>query len=351
MDGFFRKKYEFVCDCLSLRSTGLKVQATMAEEILKEIRRKNCLNRRLRPFSDSGYVYFPLDREIPHLREMQGEFEFEERNNEGIRDILEMILGERGRRIGWQRIGDALIFNAGSGISEKVCEAICSEIEIGQIYEIQGKIGGESRKPEIRLIYGNAHETSYRENGVNFILNPMSVMLSKGNIVERGIPYPELKSPRRVLDMFSGIGYFSLPLGRKFTLETMTCVDINNDALGYLKKSYEASGFKFELILENRDCRDISTGEKFDTIIMGNFKSLNYLPHALSHADDQCSIILHHLEPSDSISRADYEIMRKCSHLGYSAGVIDSHMVKSYSPHMWHISTLINVRRKAFDKI
>ena len=210
---------------------------------------------------------------------------------------------------------------------------------------------GESRKPEIRLIYGNAHETSYRENGVNFILNPMSVMLSKGNIVERGIPYPELKSPRRVLDMFSGIGYFSLPLGRKFTLETMTCVDINNDALGYLKKSYEASGFKFELILENRDCRDISTGEKFDTIIMGNFKSLNYLPHALSHADDQCSIILHHLEPSDSISRADYEIMRKCSHLGYSAGVIDSHMVKSYSPHMWHISTLINVRRKAFDKI
>ncbi|MGP6239773.1 class I SAM-dependent methyltransferase [Cuniculiplasma sp. SKW4] len=329
-----------------MRSPGIKVPVAEAETALKQIIRERAINKNLRSFSDENYVYFPLSRNIYINNGVNGEFDFDLKNITGIREILKNTMGRDGEKIGWQRIGDALIFNHNTNIPEKACELLNERLGFRQIYEIQGPVIGESRKPEIKILYGEPHDTKYRENGVTFVLNPNKVMLSKGNIVERGIPYSKLISPREVLDMFSGIGYFSLPLGKRFPIVSMTCVDINSTALEYLKKSYQETGLKFPLNLINSDCRNINTDKKFDTIIMGNFKSVNYLPQALSHGKEEFNLIIHHIESSDTIQTADYELMKKCVNLGYLASVIDTHIVKSYAPHMWHLSTLIFLRRK-----
>ncbi len=331
-----------------MKSIAIRVRREESEKILRIISRYDILRKDLKAFERDGYVHFPVIKNIPELEMYMTESDFQERPEKGIREILVRELGEKGMDIGWQRIGDAVIFNAGSGINEDICREICQRTGAGQIYEIDGKIEGDIRKPELIPIYGNPHDTIYRENGVNFVLNPSRVMLSKGNISERGIPYFNLIRPENVLDMFSGIGYFSLPLGRKFQIRSMTCIDLNPISLEYLKKSYEKSNFTFDLTLRNMDCRNFSSDEKFDFILMGNFKSFNYLPHALKHSSSSADIVLHHLESSDSMVSSLYEILRKCKLPGYRAWIRDSHRVKSYAPHMWHISTLIHVERKRY---
>lgn len=329
-----------------MRSPGIKVPLAEAENALRQIIRERAIDKNLRSFSDDDYVYFPLTKNLYIKNAVNGEFDFDYRNITGIREILKNTMGVKGEKIGWQRIGDALIFNQDANVPEETCKLLNEKLGIEQIYEIQGPVIGESRIPEIKILYGEPHDTKYRENGITFVLNPNKVMLSKGNIVERGIPYSKLISPRDVLDMFSGIGYFSLPLGKRFPIVSMTCVDINPIALEYLKKSYQETGLKFPLTLINSDCRNIHTDQKFDTIIMGNFKSVNYLPQALSHGKEEFNLIIHHIESSDTIETSDYELMKKCVNLGYLASVIDTHIVKSYAPHMWHLSTLLFLKRK-----
>ncbi|MDP3066294.1 MAG: class I SAM-dependent methyltransferase family protein, partial [Methanobacteriaceae archaeon] len=75
-----------------------------------------------------------------------------------------------------------------------------------------GYIEGSQRKPNVKMIWGTGTETIHKENKCLFKIDVSQVMWSKGNSTERMRMAEIAEEGEIVVDMFAGIGYFSIPL-------------------------------------------------------------------------------------------------------------------------------------------
>ena len=131
-------------------------------------------------------------------------------------------------------------------------EAIPAKARIGQVVlEFDSKIrsvlrrtapiSGPFRQPAVELIAGDAHtETAFRENRCTFHLDPMKVMFSIGNKAERA-RMSQLGAGELVIDMFAGIGQFSIPMAVHAHPRLVHAIEWNPDAFHYLQQNIEAN--------------------------------------------------------------------------------------------------------------
>src|SRR3972149_7744046 len=99
-------------------------------------------------------------------------------------------------------------------------------------------IEGETRKPKIEILAGckehDSTQTIMKEHGCQFLLDVSKVMWSKGNKSERERMMQLAKGNETVVDMFAGIGYFSIFLAKK--AKKVFALEINPQAVEYLQK-------------------------------------------------------------------------------------------------------------------
>jgi len=326
-----------------LKNLAMEVEEKDAESFIKKAKREGKLIRNLRSLKENGKVIIPVRERVQFQNAILCERDFSRKEDFTIPDVISSIIEDGSQRIRWQRMGTTVVFSRDYDKLETISRVLVEKSIATQVYVRDGKIEGEIRKPKLRLIAGKPGDTMYLENGVTFITSPARLMMSKGNIVERGLPSIRKINPRAVLDMFAGIGYFSLPIAKLESVENVTAIDLNKEALEYLEKSAAYNGVKDRIITRNMDCRLFITEEKYDLVVMGNFKSKIYLPAGLSHVSKNGFILLHHLELTGNIKNSVYDIMKSARYLGYLLMPLDSHIVKSYSPHVWHISSLFQV--------
>ena len=94
------------------------------------------------------------------------------------------------------------------------------------------------REPNVKIIYGNKKtETIHIENGIRYKLDPQKVMFSSGNMDER-IRMAKISNPKEtVVDLFAGIGYFTLPMAVYSKPKKIFACEINPVAYDYLCKN------------------------------------------------------------------------------------------------------------------
>ncbi|MGP6294457.1 methyltransferase domain-containing protein [Caldiplasma sukawensis] len=257
--------------------------------------------------------------------------------------FLKSTLNEKDYKKGWHKIGDAIIFPENFKNSLEIGDNIVKTGLAGQVYVKLEKIEGRERKPSLLLIGGNPHITYYKENGIYYAINPTKVMISKGNINERAYPTKKLEKITSILDLFSGIGYFTFPLLKKFSDAKATCVDINAEALKFLKLGAEKNGFAKRVSIKCQDARKYKGPDIYDLILMGNFKSMNYLHSAIKNSREGTMINLHVLSDTGGIQGLTDQIFLRFREMGALIDIMDFHKVKSYSPHMWHYSIIIEI--------
>lgn len=83
------------------------------------------------------------------------------------------------------------------------------------------------REPSLEIIYGDETETIHKENGCLFNLDLSKVMWAKGNNNERLRIAKLVEDGEVVVDMFAGIGYFSIPIGVHSNAEKIYSIEIN----------------------------------------------------------------------------------------------------------------------------
>jgi tRNA wybutosine-synthesizing protein 2 len=142
--------------------------------------------------------------------------------------------------MGFQQIGDIAIFNKNIDKSQAL-EFMSKFSRIRTVCLRTGTIKGQLRKPRVKVIATNETnkskitETIHKESGIFYKLDARKVMFAKGNINERHRLVKEAKKNEIVLDMFAGIGYFSLPLAKK--VKKVYSIELNPDSFYFLNEN------------------------------------------------------------------------------------------------------------------
>lgn len=327
------------CACVS-------VPKEEAERIIKDAIRNDRVRKDLQIRQEGEYVIIPMkegaDGFYPDA--FTSEFEFRKTEHANL-NTVEAILGQR-INVGWERLGRAIIFNQNFPGIEEIAKKIVSMAIADQVYVNEKRIISESRKPMIKLLSGVSGDVIIRENGVRYVMDPSKLMFSKGNVTERGIKHLKNNRYRDILDMFAGIGYFTLPLAVRESVRQITAIDINETALMFLARAGELNNVQSKIHVKHSDCRIFNADILFDLVIMGNFKSLEYMVHGLRNVKDGGDIVFHHLEESSNIRVSVEHTMQRGKRMGYNLSMRNSHIVKSYSPHLWHLSSTFIVHRR-----
>ena len=233
----------------------------------------------------------------------------------------------------YKKIGDILILD--NNYSGNDFEGLSKKHNVKTIMKIN-HIQGTKREPVCEILYGSETETVHKENGCLFKLDLAKVMWSKGNNNERLRVAKLVGDGETVIDMFAGIGYFSIPIGVHSNAEKVYAIEINPNSHHYLCENIKLNKLDNVAPILG-DCKNETPNFKADRIVMGYVKTTHhYLKVAIDSLKEGGILHYHETVPEKLIDT------RPVSRIIAQAGNRDVELlkvnkIKKYSPGVWHV--------------
>jgi len=207
---------------------------------------------------------------------------------------------------------------------------------------LQKGVSGEFRLPKVEILAGNKNtKTIHRELNCTFKLDASKIMWSKGNHFERQRMLQIVRPNEIVVDMFAGIGYWSVILSKHAKARWIICLEKNPKSFNYLIENISLNKLQNITAIET-DCRNFSTTMKADRIIMGYFPgTLNFLPYALNISKKGTIIHFHEIAKN-------HESLKKAILKHKSLKITNIRQVKEYSPSKRHFVFDLEVKHTKF---
>ncbi len=251
----------------------------------------------------------------------------------------------------WNKIGDILILRIDKNLykyKKKIAEIYARVLKCRSVLEETGGIYGTYRKPKVRCIYGDRNtETIHKEHSIRYKLDPMKIMFSPGNMYERMRMSKEIKDGEIVVDLFAGIGYFTIPIAVYSNVDSIYACEINPDAFDYLRQNISLNHVTDIVNPILGDNRKVTPKGVADRVIMGYIKdTYRYLPVAFSALRDGKGVINYHeICPEEIFPDGIINRIKKISKIfDKDINVIKYRVVKSYAPHVNHVVVDVEVR-------
>ena len=190
--------------------------------------------------------------------------------------------------------------------------------------------------PVYKILYGSETETVNKENGCLFKLDLAKVMWSKGNNNERLRIAKLVEDDETVMDMFAGIGYFSIPIGVHANAREVISIEINPNSYHYLCENIKLN--KVDNITPILgDCKNVAANFKADRILMGYVKTTHhYLRAAIDSLNKGGILHYHETVPEKLIRTRPIERIISQSD-GRDVELLKINKIKKYSPGVWHV--------------
>ncbi|NVM34533.1 MAG: class I SAM-dependent methyltransferase family protein [Candidatus Lokiarchaeota archaeon] len=251
---------------------------------------------------------------------------------------------------GFQTLGKIIILKLNPKLYEKKKEigGACLELfpKIKSIYLNRGRIIGSFREPEkIELIVGeNNPIVEHKEHDVIYRFDITKIMFSKGNLYERKYLTTLVKSGEVIVDMFAGMGYFSLPIAKHSTVERIYSIELNPESYKCLEENIKLNHLEQKIVPIKGDCKVevvklSKSGIRADRIIMGVFPApKDYIKEALSLVKDEGTMFHYEgvIEKDDFIILFN-EFNEISIKVGYKCELKSHRTVKSYGPNLFHV--------------
>ncbi len=243
----------------------------------------------------------------------------------------------------YQIIGDILLLKLSkikilkqkkqiAAASQKLLPYIKTVCEIKQV-------SGEFRKPKLKILLGKTTETIHKENGIFYKIDVSKIMFSKGNLLERKRLLEKIKPGEIIVDMFAGIGYFSLNLAKYTNTEKIYSIEKNKTAFDYLVENVRLNKIKnIEPIYG--DCRKTKIPHKADRVLMGYFPGTDkFLPSAFGFLKDRGIIVYHNIFSKKELWDKPLKNLEKSAkENGFRLDkVLEKKIVKDYAPNVYHV--------------
>jgi len=316
----------------------LKVSKENGEKILQKLKDQGYLDPHRSIREEGDELIFPV-KEEGNTSETDPEFREEKMSPyQRIKDKIDLpefkvnLLPDN-----WEMIGDVLLIKLPDELlehKENIAE-VYSKVLNAKTVMLQGSIEGMEREPIVEKIYGDETETVHIENGVKFKIDTSFLMFSSGNIDERIRMAEEIEEGEVVVDMFAGIGYFSLPMALHGDPKKVYSLEINPTAFRYLEQNISLNGVEDIVEAWHGDNRDFSFVGA-DRVVMGYLhQTQKYLGKALEFLDGS-GVIHYHTRTLDRRYPEDVKEELK-ENISENFEITNIKKIKSYAPHVFHV--------------
>ena len=230
--------------------------------------------------------------------------------------------------------------------------AIASALKVKRVGKI-GEIVGEKRESTVELLHGEDDWVVRRENGIDYGYNFTQCMFSAGNVNERRRMGEVGRVGETVVDLFSGIGYYTLPMLVKSQVNHVHCCEWNPVAVKALEWSLYRNNIANRCTIHEGDNRLTAPNlsGQADRVILG------LLPTAEGGFELAINCLkkiggclhIHGIAPANDHDSWVDETITKLSNLNHDFSIAETSRVrvKSYAPHWDHIVLDVNLSPRA----
>ncbi|MCX8181674.1 MAG: class I SAM-dependent methyltransferase family protein [Candidatus Methanomethyliaceae archaeon] len=204
-----------------------------------------------------------------------------------------------------------------------------------------GKVEGDFRIPRLTLLGGEEkYETIHAEYGVKLKVDLSKAYFSPRLATEHHRVASQVRDGEVVVDMFAGVGPFSILIAKKASAKVFS-IDINPNAISLLKENLRLNRLRGEVVPLCGDVRTIAPQLKgiADRVIMNlPASSLDYLDVAVAILKSDGGMIHIYLFTKDDPIQNSKEMfnsrlngqVKKCE-------IVNARVVKPVAPREWQV--------------
>lgn len=331
---------------------SLKVSKKDGEKALQFIKKMNLLNSNYKILRNEEYLFIPLKNKIDDFL-LKDNF-----NNYSIilkdfplkftkpKSIKEYLFNKYGSEIAniaprsFDIIGNIAIIEFKKEYEpylKYITEAIKNiHKNIDTILLKKTPISGEYRTCEYEVLAGSGKtETIHKENGCFFLLDVKKVFFSPRLSTERLRIASQVKPGEIIVDMFAGVGPFSITIAKFCNVSRIYAIEINPYAYEYLKKNIEINKVSNKVEAFFGDARKVLNGkESFaDRIIMNlPYKAKDFLDIACKIAKPKAYLHYYCVYKEDEKEENIKEFIKIIQNFGRKVNIINYKNVLEIAP-------------------
>lgn len=252
----------------------------------------------------------------------------------------------------WEKIGDILIIKLPDELQEharEIAQIYAEILNCQTVLEDTAGISGEFRQPSLKHLYGSKDaETVHIENSVKYKLDASKIMFSSGNMDERIRMATIAEENEVIVDLFAGIGYFSLPLAVHSNPQQIYACEKNPLAYKYLCQNIALNDVTEVVTPLDGDNRKVAPEGVADRVILGYLQDTHvFLSTAINSLKEEGGILHYHEACPDAFipDRPLRYIRKAACEKNMDVDVLDTRKVKSYAPGVFHVVIDVKVMR------
>lgn len=251
-------------------------------------------------------------------------------------------------------IGDIAVVKiprALEGRGNKIGELLLERLGVGAVYRQTTPAAMGTKVRGIQWLAGRTGtETRHRESGCTFKLDLSKVYFSPRLSHERMRIARLVRPGEIVVNMFAGVGTFSIVIAKNSGASLVYSIDRSRDAFGYMVENIRINGLEGRVVPVEGDARDVVAGLRgsADRVLMPLPElALGCIPHALSclRKGGTAHVYLHQRAGSreEALDRATGDAVGRVAVAGGVVASSKARIVRSVGRNIFQIAVDIEI--------
>ncbi|MGB0200449.1 MAG: class I SAM-dependent methyltransferase [Candidatus Poseidoniaceae archaeon] len=245
------------------------------------------------------------------------------------------------------------LLSKNEALSEEIWQIIADSLKVSRIARQSEIANDKLRSSQVKMIVGDSGEVEFVDYGVKFWLDVTKVMFSSGNVTERHRIGSIDMTGEVVVDAFSGIGYYTLPMLVRSNAKHVYACELNPNSIDALTKGADLNAVSDRLTIIEGDNQITlkSLSRMAERVHLGILPSSENTWQLAIDCLKQSGGIIHihmNVRENEISSFVDYCLERMKQYAVHRefnvVELIHLEKVKWYAPHIRHIVIDVSVK-------
>ena len=345
-------------------SASIKISKEKGESAIQLLAHMKLLNRKLAPRTTDDMIHLPLTRkpsqrerhEIEKALGKQSLAREKFRPRAQAVGSLEEILAQRVPpdivplvSKSFDIVGDIAIIElslSAQKFERMIAEALMEvHKSVRTVYSKAGPITDSQRLRPLHLVLGeNRSETIHKEYGCRFKVDVLKAFFSPRLSSEHERVAEQVKPNESVVDMFAGVGPFSILIAKRLEKVKVHAVDVNPEAAKLIEENARLNRVQDKITVWSSDARTVVRkvlSASADRIIMNHPSEARHFLEDAGRAIKQSGGTVHYYtfaEGEDCEIKAKQEFTDSLSNSHWEIERTTAHRVRGVAPMKWQIA-------------